>query len=152
MQIRALASFIDLGFACESAHAALVAQENRVVQPVDPDQRVALSERRAGWISPANDAGAVPADLPLTSLSIALKRSDARQQAFEQLLKDQQDPASPDYHHWLSASEIGPDDLIDDALVLFDEYKITSIFVVKDDGRGKKPVGVLHIHDCPTAR
>jgi arabinose-5-phosphate isomerase len=47
---------------------------------------------------------------------------------------------------------IGPDDLIDDALVLFDEYKITSLFVVEDDGLGKKPVGVLHIHDCPAAR
>jgi arabinose-5-phosphate isomerase len=47
---------------------------------------------------------------------------------------------------------IGPDALIDDALVLFDEYKITALFVVKDDGRGKKPVGVLHIHDCPAAR
>jgi arabinose-5-phosphate isomerase len=47
---------------------------------------------------------------------------------------------------------IGPNDLIDDALVLFDEYKITSLFVVDDKGTGKKPVGVLHIHDCPTAR
>jgi arabinose-5-phosphate isomerase len=47
---------------------------------------------------------------------------------------------------------VGPDDLIDDALVFFDEYKITSLFVVKDDGQGKKPVGVLHIHDCPAAR
>ncbi|MFL6764765.1 MAG: SIS domain-containing protein [Sphingomicrobium sp.] len=47
---------------------------------------------------------------------------------------------------------IGPDDLIDDALALFDEYKITSLFVVEQDGEGKKPVGVLHIHDCPSAR
>nr|NUR37374.1 KpsF/GutQ family sugar-phosphate isomerase [Sphingomonas sp.] len=47
---------------------------------------------------------------------------------------------------------IGPDDLVDDALTLFDEYKITSLFVVEDDNRGKKPVGVLHIHDCPAAR
>jgi arabinose-5-phosphate isomerase len=47
---------------------------------------------------------------------------------------------------------VGPDDLVDDALVLFDEYKITSLFVVEEDGRGKKPVGVLHIHDCPAAR
>jgi len=45
-----------------------------------------------------------------------------------------------------------PDDLIDDALLLFDEHKITALFVVKEDGRGKKPVGVLHIHDCPAAR
>ena len=47
---------------------------------------------------------------------------------------------------------VGPDDLIDDALALFDEYKITSLFVVEHDGKGKKPVGVLHIHDCPAAR
>lgn len=47
---------------------------------------------------------------------------------------------------------VGPDDLVDDALVLFDEYKITALFVVEDDDGGKKPVGVLHIHDCPTGR
>src|SRR5438270_1831912 len=47
---------------------------------------------------------------------------------------------------------VGPDDLLDDALSLFDEYKITALFAVKADGRGKKPVGVLHIHDCPAAR
>ena len=44
------------------------------------------------------------------------------------------------------------DALIDDALTVFDEHKITAIFVVEEDGRGKKPVGVLHIHDCPAPR
>jgi arabinose-5-phosphate isomerase len=47
---------------------------------------------------------------------------------------------------------MAPDDLVDEALTLFDEYKITSLFVVDDDGTGKRPVGVLHIHDCPSAR
>jgi len=47
---------------------------------------------------------------------------------------------------------VGPDDLVDDALALFDEFKITSLFVVEDDGTGPKPVGLLHIHDCPTGR
>lgn len=47
---------------------------------------------------------------------------------------------------------VGPDDLIDDALALFDEYKITSLFVVESDDTGRKPVGVLHIHDLPAAR
>jgi arabinose-5-phosphate isomerase len=47
---------------------------------------------------------------------------------------------------------VGPDDLLDDALVLFDEYKITALFVVEEEATGKKPLGVLHIHDCPTAR
>ena len=47
---------------------------------------------------------------------------------------------------------ITADALVDDALTLFDEHRITAIFVVEEDGRGKKPVGVLHIHDCPPAR
>jgi arabinose-5-phosphate isomerase len=47
-----------------------------------------------------------------------------------------------------SPKTVGPDSLIDDALTLFDEHRITILFVV-DEG---KPVGVLHIHDCPSAR
>ena len=47
---------------------------------------------------------------------------------------------------------IAPDALIDEAITLFEENKITALFVVNDDGRGKKPVGVLHIHDCPPVR
>ena len=43
---------------------------------------------------------------------------------------------------------IAPDALVDDALGLFDEHRITTLFVVEDG----KPVGVLHIHDCPSAR
>ena len=40
---------------------------------------------------------------------------------------------------------IAPDALVDDALALFEENKITALFVVD----GNRPVGVLHIHDCP---
>ena len=43
---------------------------------------------------------------------------------------------------------IAPDSLVDEALGLFDEYRITALFVVE----GERPVGVLHIHDCPAAR
>jgi arabinose-5-phosphate isomerase len=43
---------------------------------------------------------------------------------------------------------VGPDALVDEALTLFDEHRITVLLVV-EEGR---PVGVLHIHDCPAAR
>ena len=43
---------------------------------------------------------------------------------------------------------VAPDDLVDDALTLFEEHRITTLFVI-DDGR---PVGVVHIHDTPAAR
>jgi arabinose-5-phosphate isomerase len=45
-----------------------------------------------------------------------------------------------------------PEALVDEALTLFEEHRITALFVVEDDGLGQKPVGVLHIHDCPPPR
>jgi arabinose-5-phosphate isomerase len=47
---------------------------------------------------------------------------------------------------------IGPDALVADAIALFDEYKITSLFVVEGEGGDVRPVGVVHIHDCPSGR
>ena len=47
---------------------------------------------------------------------------------------------------------IAADALVDDAITSFEENRITALFVVEDDGTGKRPVGVLHIHDCPPVR
>ena len=47
---------------------------------------------------------------------------------------------------------IAADALVDEAITLFEEYKITALFVVEEIGSRKKPVGVLHIHDCPPVR
>lgn len=74
---------------------------------IDDTQRVALSLPPAKWAAAANDDGRVPDDLALTHLSLELKRTPERQRAFEQLLRDQQDPSSPNYHRWLSPTEIG---------------------------------------------
>lgn len=56
--------------------------------------------------------------------------------------------------HFMTADPktIAPDALVADAMDLFEEYRITSLFVVEDEKGGKRPVGVLHIHDCPAAR
>lgn len=47
---------------------------------------------------------------------------------------------------------IAPDALVDDALNMFEENRITALFVVEVGEGGKRPIGVLHIHDCPPAR
>lgn len=47
---------------------------------------------------------------------------------------------------------IAPDALVDEALTLFEENRITALFVVDEQDGRKTPVGVLHIHDCPPAR
>ena len=80
---------------------------DRVLAPVNPRQVVALGGHHPSWAQPEVDAGAVPAELRLEHLTLVLARPPAIQQAFEQFLKNQQDPASADYHHWLTPLEVG---------------------------------------------
>ena len=58
------------------------------------------------WASGDNDAGAVPADIDL-HLTLTLLRSPELQAAFEQLLANQMDPASPEFHRWLTPQQVG---------------------------------------------
>jgi arabinose-5-phosphate isomerase len=44
------------------------------------------------------------------------------------------------------------DSIVADALTLFEEFRITSVFVVDEEDDGSRPVGILHIHDCAAAR
>jgi arabinose-5-phosphate isomerase len=41
-----------------------------------------------------------------------------------------------------------PDQLAAEALALMNEKKITQLFVLDPRDKSKKPVGILHIHDC----
>ena len=49
--------------------------------------------------------GAAPAAAHLERLLLLLEPSAAQHKALDAELKDQQDPSSPQYHHWLTASE-----------------------------------------------
>lgn len=90
-----------------SAKAAHADAADLVTAKVDRAAQVSLTGHRVGWAKAANDRGAVPDDLALTQLHLALKRTPERQQAFETLLREQRDPTSPNYQHWLSPTEIG---------------------------------------------
>ena len=74
---------------------------------IDSAQVQTLAHHHPQWAVAANDAGAVPANLKTENITLVLARSSQQEQAFEQLLRDQQDPTSLDYHHWLTPDEIG---------------------------------------------
>jgi subtilase family serine protease len=80
---------------------------NRITQPVDTSSAQALPNHHPFWASPANNIGSVPPDLPLDQLTLVLSRSPQQEAAFQQFLADQQNPASPNYHHWLTPAEVG---------------------------------------------
>jgi subtilase family serine protease/N-acetylneuraminic acid mutarotase len=90
------------------AGSAILAQTaNQITHAVDIGQVRMLANHHPLWASPNNSAGLVPADQMLDQMTMVLARSAEQEQAFEQLLEDQQNPASPEYHHWLTPEEIG---------------------------------------------
>jgi len=90
---------------CDSRASAQSADS--VLTAVNPDVVVALAGHHPSWARPQADSGTVPADLRLEHLTLLLARPLRIQQAFEQFLRNQQDPASKDYHHWLTPREVG---------------------------------------------
>ena len=80
---------------------------NQIRQAVDTSRLQALSNHHPLWANSANSTGLAPADLALNQLTLVLARSAQQEQAFQQFLADQQNPASPDYHHWLTPAEVG---------------------------------------------
>jgi pseudomonalisin len=86
---------------------AFAAADDLVRTPVDPSNRVALTGHHPAWANVRNDQGVLPADLKLEQLTIILNRSPQRQQTYNKFLEEQQNPSSPNYHHWLTPVEVG---------------------------------------------
>ena len=80
---------------------------DRIARTPDLGPLETLAHHHPAWAVPANDTGIVPADRQLDNLTLVLARSPEQEQTFEQLLKDQQNPSSPEFHHWLTPGEIG---------------------------------------------
>ncbi len=79
----------------------------RIVEAVNESQLAALKGDTRPEARAENDRGRVPASLPMTDLVLVLRRSPERQAAFEAMLNALQDPASPQFHHWLTPDQIG---------------------------------------------
>jgi len=78
-----------------------------VTQQVDTAQVGTLPNHLPLWANASNSVGVVPPNQMLDQMTIVLARSHRQELAFEKLLADQQNPASPDYHHWLTPEEVG---------------------------------------------
>ena len=90
------------------AHSQSVAsqQADRVFDRGKFNAVTQLSGHIPTWASAPNDAGSAPDNLPVR-LSFVLTRSSERQADFTRLLEDQQNPASPSFHKWLSPKQLG---------------------------------------------
>jgi subtilase family serine protease len=78
-----------------------------ITQKIDEARLVRLAGNTRPEANAANDRGPVAPDFPMNHILLELRRPAEQQEAFENYLKELQDPRSPNYHHWLTAEEIG---------------------------------------------
>jgi len=99
-----------------STHAADLQQAARSLQPQATVRIAGKIDARATFGLPdtapkaalaKHDAGLMPVAETLDNLTMVLKRDDDREKAFRTFLAAQKNPASPDFHHWLTAKELG---------------------------------------------
>jgi len=96
-----------LGVALLCPHSVAATIPNVVTASVDTGLLQPLANHHPAWAVAANRIAQVPDNQNFEQMTLVLNRSDAQEQAFEQLLADQQNPASPSYHKWLTPTEVG---------------------------------------------
>lgn len=97
-------SLLALTLTTGAAHAAV---KNRIVKAIGEGTPVALPHTIPARALAASDLGAAPESLKLTDLSLIFNRSAAQQADLDQLLVGLQNPASPQYHQWLTPAQFG---------------------------------------------
>jgi subtilase family serine protease len=82
--------------------SAIAAQQDRIGAMIDARQAVVVRGSVPVQAQAKYDLGAVEPGFRLGNITLILKPSAAQQAALEQLLAEQQDPASPNYRNWLT--------------------------------------------------
>ncbi len=80
----------------------MVRQVDRVVTPVNEQQRVILAGNRHARAKMENDIGPAPPDLRMERMILVLRPDERQQSALNALTQAQQEPTSPYYHQWIT--------------------------------------------------
>ena len=80
---------------------------SRIIEAIDDDSVVRVENTINIRLGTAADEGRVSPDLPMERMLLMLRSSPDQAAVLEQLLAEQQDPSSADYHHWLTPEEFG---------------------------------------------
>jgi hypothetical protein len=80
-------------------------QPDRIAGPIDSSQKVALKGNVHGLAQTRFDMGRTDGSMILHGVTIAFRPSTAQQADLDNLLAQQQDRSSPNYHKWLTPSQ-----------------------------------------------
>jgi len=89
--------------------SALLAQNSRVLvtQPVDTSRAYTLAGNTRPEANAENDRGKLPDTFALPHMLLQLQRSPEREQALKDFIDQQHNSASPHFHKWLTADQLG---------------------------------------------
>jgi subtilase family serine protease len=92
-----------------AAQIAGTASEVRVliVRPIDSSRLLTLAGNTRSEANPRNDLGRVADAFAMDHMLLQLQRSPEREQAFKSFIDQQHDSASPNFHKWLTAVQVG---------------------------------------------
>lgn len=95
--------------ACAMAATSLAAQRPtpRIQSEVSSGFMTQIKGNVRPWAQARFDSGRMPADTPLSNVTLFFNRSAGQQAAVDALIAAQQDPASPLYHQWLTPEQFG---------------------------------------------
>jgi pseudomonalisin len=82
-----------------------VTQQSRIVQPSDSGQTTILQGNIPAKARLQYDQGSVSPDMQIQGVSLAFKLSSSQQTALQQLLAEQRNPSSANYHKWLTPEQ-----------------------------------------------
>ena len=98
--IFAVIFLLGIGDLAVSSAAAAASQ-----QVIDDGDVVTLTGNVHPLARPESDTGPTPPSLPMERMILALRLPAARQALLDRMLAGQQNPASPDFHHWLTPEQ-----------------------------------------------
>lgn len=91
-----------------SAAVVCVAQiqpQDRILQPIDESQMTSLRGNVHPMARAQFDRGRLNPSMAMAGVSLTFKLSASQQAALDRLLSEQRDPASPNYHKWLTTEQ-----------------------------------------------
>jgi uncharacterized protein (TIGR03437 family) len=99
--VRALRYLAGFSLSLLTFLTVLQAQQDRIPSRIGSGRTVVLPGRVHAQARPENDLGRVESSFTLPAITLLLKPSDSQQADLKQLLQEQQDPTSANFHNWL---------------------------------------------------
>ena len=96
-----------VALSCEMAAWAMVGRAAPIQRVVNENDRAVLYGNVHPMVRAEFDAGRTAGSLPAERTILALAMSPEKKAALERLLVEQQEPGSPNFHHWLTPQEFG---------------------------------------------